>query len=112
MLYQTEYYTKDVVVADILATAAPYFADPSGERDSTTAVQAALDACRELGGGVVYLPAGRYLITDTVTVPAGCILQGDWQDPNTTAQPEYGTIILAKPAPLTKEQLPDRAAAP
>lgn len=112
MLYCAKYYTKDNIVADICATDAPYLADPSGERDSTEALRAALNACSELGGGVVYLPAGRYLVTDTVTIPAGCVLEGDWEDPNTTDAPEYGTIILAKPAPLTAEQMGDRSASP
>ncbi len=112
MLYSPKYYTKDVIVADILATDAPYLADPSGQRDSTEALRAALEDCYALGGGVVYLPVGRYLVTDTVRVPAGCILQGDWQDPNRAADPEYGTLIIAKPAPLTEEQLSDRAASP
>ena len=112
MLYSTKYYTKDVVVADILATDAAYGADSTGARDSTAAIQAALDACAQLGGGVVYLPAGRYLVSDTVTVPAGCVLEGDWQDPNTTDTPEYGTLILAVPTPLSAEQLADRSANP
>ncbi len=112
MLYPGKYYTKDVIVADILATDAPYGADPSGERDSTEALRAAMTACAALGGGVVHLPAGRYLITDTVNVPAGCILQGDWQDPNETDDPEYGTIIIARPAPLTADEMADRAARP
>lgn len=45
------------------ATQAPYGADPTGTVDSTTAIQQALDAVGEGGGGVVYLPAGRYLIS-------------------------------------------------
>lgn len=44
------------------ATAAPYHADPSGERDSTAAIQQALDAVGEAGGGVVRLPAGTYRV--------------------------------------------------
>ena len=112
MLCQTKYYQKDVIVADILATDAPYLADPTGQSDSTAAIQAALAACKALGGGVVHLPAGRYLVTDTVTIPAGCVLQGDWQDPKETDDPEYGTVILADPQPLGADQLADRAACP
>ena len=112
MLCPTKYYQKDVVVADIIATDAPYFADPTGKTDSTAAIQAALNACRALGGGVVFLPAGLYLVTETVNVPAGCILQGDWQDPNEVDDPEYGTVIVAKPTPLSPDQIDDRAARP
>jgi polygalacturonase len=63
MLCPTKFYQKDVIVADIIATDAPYLADPTGKIDSTAAIQSALDACRKLGGGVVYLPAGLYLVT-------------------------------------------------
>ena len=95
MLCTTKYYQKDVIVADIVATDVPYRADSSGLTDSTVAIQRALDACRDLGGGVVYLPEGKYLVTDTITVPAGCVLQGDWQDPNDVDVPEYGPKYCA-----------------
>lgn len=45
------------------ATQAPYLADPTGSVDSTAAIQQALDAVGEGGGGVVYLPPGTYLIS-------------------------------------------------
>ena len=48
MLCPTKYYQKDVVVADIIATDAPYFADPTGKTDSTAAIQAALNACLQV----------------------------------------------------------------
>ena len=100
VMVKTKYTKDDVVVADIIATDAPYSADPSGKTDSTTAIQNALYAVEELGGGVVYLPAGDYLVTRTIFVPAGVVLQGDWQDPDLTDTPAYGTVILAKIAPL------------
>lgn len=43
-------------------TAAPYFADATGEEDSTAAIQNAIDAAAAQGGGVVYLPAGTYQV--------------------------------------------------
>lgn len=44
------------------ATQPPYGADPAGTRDSTAAIQSALDAAGEAGGGVVFLPAGTYRV--------------------------------------------------
>ena len=44
-------------------TSAPYLADPSGERDATAAIQAAINAAGEAGGGVVFLPAGTYRVS-------------------------------------------------
>ncbi len=43
-------------------TAAPYNADPTGTSDSTSAIQAAIDAATVVGGGVVFLPAGTYRV--------------------------------------------------
>ncbi len=43
-------------------TTAPYNADPSGTSDSTAAIQAAIDAAAAAEGGVVFLPAGTYLV--------------------------------------------------
>ena len=34
-----------------------------GAKDDTTSIQAALDACREVGGGTVLFPNGRYLLS-------------------------------------------------
>lgn len=42
-------------------TTAPYNADPTGMNDSTAAIQAAIDDAAA-DGGVVYLPAGTYLV--------------------------------------------------
>lgn len=41
-----------------------YGADPTGKRDSTSAIQAAITAA---GGKTVYLPPGTYKITDSLT---------------------------------------------
>lgn len=50
-------------------TRAPYHADPTGQRDSTSALQKAVqDACRQ--AQVAYLPPGRYRVSDTLLVGA------------------------------------------
>ena len=43
-------------------TAAPYNADPTGTSDSTSAIQAAINAATVADGGVVFLPAGTYRV--------------------------------------------------
>ena len=53
--------TIDGPVVDV--TAAPYLADSEGVTDSTQAIQAALDDVGASGGGVVYLPAGTYVLS-------------------------------------------------
>lgn len=100
-LINTKYTTEDVVVADIVLQAPEYDVDPSGERDSTEAIKAALRDCSKLGGGTVFLPAGKYRVTESITIPAFVTLRGDWQDPD--YGDEYGTIILAMPKSSTSE---------
>lgn len=68
-------------------------ADPTGLSDSTAAIQDALNHCSNQGGGTVYLPAGRYLITSTVRIPAFTSLCGT-----------NGTVILAKPPQTTEPE--------
>jgi hypothetical protein len=55
-------------------------ADPTGSADSTAAIQAAINALPATGG-VVYLPAGTYKVSTTVTcttVPAYFVGDGVW----------------------------------
>lgn len=105
-------YSDEPIVAEIVATEAPYYADPTGEKDSTFAIQRAIDDCAKRGGGTVYLPVGEYLVTSTVYVSEGVVLHGDWQDPNTTDSPEYGTVILADPIPLEDHERDDLTVKP
>lgn len=47
----------------VTVTHAPYEADPTGKRDSTKAIQDAINDVYALGGGSVYIPAGKYLVS-------------------------------------------------
>ena len=40
-----------------------YEADPTGKRDATKAIQDAINDVYALGGGSVYIPAGKYLVS-------------------------------------------------
>lgn len=44
-----------------------YGAVGNGVTDDTAAIQAAIDAASAAGGGIVFLPPGTYLLTDTIT---------------------------------------------
>jgi hypothetical protein len=48
---------------------APYNAKGDGTGDDTQAIQDAITACGAGGGGVVYLPAGKYVVTPPTTTP-------------------------------------------
>ncbi len=52
-------------------------AEGSGATDDTAAIQAALDKGGAAGGGVVYLPRGRYRVTATLTLPRFVALRGE-----------------------------------
>jgi len=52
-----------------------------GETDDTAAFQAALDRAAEKGG-IVFAPAGTYLIAGTLSVPQGVMLRGVWEGPH------------------------------
>lgn len=47
----------------VTVTHAPYEADPTGSRDATKAIQDAINDVYALGGGSVYIPAGKYLVS-------------------------------------------------
>ena len=92
-IVETKYATDDVVIADVVATNSQYGADNTGNKDSTTAIKTAINACSASGGGTVWLPAGKYKITSSISIPAFVTLRGDYQDPDVGS--DYGTIIMA-----------------
>ena len=90
-IINTVYPTKDVVIAEIDVVADGYDVDPTGERDSTAGIQKALDDLFANGGGTVFLPAGNYKVTKSITVHPYTTLHGDWCDPDLNRG--YGTVI-------------------
>jgi hypothetical protein len=59
-----------------LATAAPFNAKGDATTDNTEAIQKALDQAALEGGGIVYLPPGKYKVLGNLTVPSGVELKG------------------------------------
>jgi T5SS/PEP-CTERM-associated repeat protein len=51
----------------------------NGSSDDTVALQNALAAAGTNGGGIVYLPGGKYKFTNTLDVPAGVELRGPYE---------------------------------
>lgn len=51
------------VIADIWISVVDFGADPTGNADSTTAIQTAMNLAKANGGGVVYFPPGTYKIS-------------------------------------------------
>lgn len=52
-------------------------ASGDGNIDDTKAIQRAVDAANKKGGGTVYLPRGRYRITDEIRLYAGVHVRGE-----------------------------------
>lgn len=73
-----------------------YGADATGLTDSTTAIQNAITAAVAAGNSV-YMPAGTYLITDTITCPAKTMVIGEHRSQSAI---QNGTKILFQPTTL------------
>jgi hypothetical protein len=72
----------------------PFGALGNGTNDDTAAIQSALNSAAANGGGIVFLPAGNYLVNSSLVVPAQTSLVGVWRAP--TAGSQYqGTTLLA-----------------
>ena len=54
------------------------FNNNSPEIDVSADLQAALNSMKSEGGGTVFLPGGRYLVNNPITIPSGVELRGTW----------------------------------
>jgi hypothetical protein len=73
--------TAEDGTTDWLNVVSGYQADPTGDTDSTTAIQDAISACPV--GGVVYFPAGTYTVSAPLLITnAGTRLLGSHSDNN------------------------------
>lgn len=86
----------DVFVAEVALNKAPYYADATGQVDATATLQQAIDDVNARGGGIVYLPAGQYLLTDSLNIPGYVSLRGDYGDPDAGKLSEGTTLVLDK----------------
>lgn len=89
---ETIYPTDDIIVTPYDAGDFGIVAD--GQTDVTDALQTALISIDNLGGGTLFLPAGQYKVSGTLTIPAQVTLRGDWPQPQ-PGSPIDGTILQA-----------------
>lgn len=62
--------------AEVRRSAADFGADGTDDRDDTVAIQTAINAAKQ--GGIVFLPAGRYYLNDTLRIEqSGVTLLGE-----------------------------------
>ena len=64
-----------------------------GHKDNTAAFQKALDHAHAQGGGIVTVPAGRYLFKGHLTLPAETTLEGEFRAPPAWVT-NKGTVLL------------------
>jgi hypothetical protein len=62
-----------------LFVATSFGATGNGASDDTAAIQNTLSAAGANGGGIVYLPGGKYRLTGTLDVPTGVELRGPYE---------------------------------
>ena len=95
-IVETTYETEDVVIADVVLNDPRYgYTDMVAGDDWSVALQTALNDVHNKGGGTVYVPAGQYKISESILIPSGVTLHGDWQDPDEGTA--YGTIFNIYP---------------
>ena len=71
---------------------------PDEKFDNTEVLQKALDTAGNANGGVVTLPAGRFRVNGTLSIPKGVTLEGTWRSAPTIEnmnEKATGTILLA-----------------
>jgi hypothetical protein len=74
-----DHYSDKQSAADgvLDVTKSPYSADPTGKRDSTSAIQHAMKDARD-ARLVTFLPGGTYRVSDTITCIQGAVTPDHW----------------------------------
>lgn len=63
-------------------------ADGRGLADDTAAIAEALTRLKSAGGGVLYFPRGRYLVSQTMSIPERTVLRGEKRELSAIAWPD------------------------
>jgi len=66
-----------------------YGAIGDGRVDCTRAIKAAIDAASQSGGGIVYFPRGRYLVSETIDIPPLVRIRGERIDLVNLVWPDF-----------------------
>ncbi|MES2194876.1 MAG: glycosyl hydrolase family 28-related protein [Pseudomonadota bacterium] len=68
-----------------------YGAIGDGKTDCTRAIKATIDAAIQSGGGTVYFPRGRYLISETLVIPRHVGIRGERTDLVNLVWPDFAS---------------------
>ena len=88
---------------DVVFNVKDFGAKGDGVADDTAVIQNAIDAANALGGGIVFLPSGTYLITDTLTLYNNIHFQGL----GGIGSGASSTLILARVDNVAAIEVPD-----
>lgn len=88
----SRYPTNNVIVAGY--SVLDFGAKGDGLTDDTGAFREALSAMRHHGGGVIFVPEGKYLLTGPLVIYENIVLRGEWKAPDEHGI--YGTLLMVK----------------
>ncbi|TWU38283.1 glycosyl hydrolase family 28-related protein [Novipirellula artificiosorum] len=88
-LNRVQFDTQDYVIST--HDVRDYGATANNQSDDTEVFQKAIDACEQDGGGVIFVPAGRYVFRNRLVLKSGVYLRGEWRNPETG--PAAGTLL-------------------
>ncbi len=91
-LIEPKYPTIDDVV--IAFSVADFGITGDGVTDVTQGFQNLLNQLGNQGGGVLFVPEGKYAIRGNLLIPKGITLRGEWKKP-VKGEPIVGTILMA-----------------
>lgn len=75
-----DYLTRQPTRTNLyVVTDAPWNAKGDGTTDDTASIQGALNAAGAAGGGIVFLPGGKYKLLDSLVIPGGVELRGTYE---------------------------------
>ena len=93
-----EHYPSDDLIV-CAGSVTDFGAVGDGVTDNTSAFQKAINRVAAMGGGILYIPAGRYYLPRRLNLPQTLTLCGDWVDPETEPAGTSGTVILTDYSP-------------
>ena len=108
--YNTTYHWTDSLNWTSIYNVSTYGAIPNDQTDDRTAIMAAIDAAHAAGGGVVFFPAGNYIVSDSLFLKTGVILRGEnpnvadatdttYLPPSKLSFPEYVPVLTGTGTP-------------
>jgi hypothetical protein len=90
---KTQFETEDIPL--ISASVLDFGANPNDQNDDSDAIQDAINKTySKLGGGTVYLPAGKYIIRKSISIMPNIRVRGEWKTPSAGSITQ-GTVIYA-----------------